>query len=148
MDFLRIPQLRFQLMTEACVWRCSVEKVFLEFLEIHKKTLAPESLLRERLRHICFFLQNTSGGCYCNGTVKKYKSTVPSIFSTHALTGGDSGPKLYDIGKAKTINSLKSVTLSVFGNLESSKTECMDDVKCFIAKCFDVDSKQLSEIGK
>lgn len=76
-----------------------------------------------------------------DGIVKKYKSTVPSILAAHTLTGCDSGPKLYYIGSAKTINSLKSVTLSVFGNLESWKTEILDDVKRFIAKFLDVVNK-------
>ena len=35
--------------TEAAVQRCSVKKVFLEILQIHKKTPAPESLFRKMM---------------------------------------------------------------------------------------------------
>ena len=58
-----------------------------------------------------------------NKTVKKHKSIVPSILAAHALTGCDSVSKLYGIGKAKAISALKSVSLSVFGNPESSEAE-------------------------
>ena len=55
------------------------------------------------------------------------------MHATHALTGRNSVPKLYGIGKTKAINALKSVTLSVFGNPESSDFGYMDGAKRFIA---------------
>ena len=78
-------------------------------------------------------------------TVKKHKSIVPSILAGHALTGCDSVRKLYGIGKTKAINALKSVSLSAFGNPESSEAEYMDDVKHFIAKYYGPDNKKSSE---
>ena len=71
-----------------------------------------------------------------NESVKKHKSVVSFTLAAHVLRGCDSVPKLYGIGKAKAINALKSVSLSVFGNPESSETEYVDDAKHFIARCY------------
>ena len=65
------------------------------------------------------FTKDSSATTSINEAIKKYKSVVPSILAAHALTGCDSVPKLYDIGKAE----LKPVSLSVFENPESSEAE-------------------------
>ena len=76
-----------------------------------------------------------------NKTVKKHKSLVPSKIACHALTGCDSLPKFYGIRKTKATNSLKSVSLSVFGNPESLEAEYMEYAKRFIARCHGVNNK-------
>ena len=76
-----------------------------------------------------------------NKTVKKHKSIIPSTPAAQTLTGVDSVSKWYGIGKAKVINKLKSVFLSVFRNYGSSEVEYMDDAKHFIARCSCVDNK-------
>ena len=69
------------------------------------------------------FTKDSSTTTSINEAIKKYKSVVPSILAAHALTGCDSVPKLYGIGKAEEINALKPVSLSVFENPESSEAE-------------------------
>ena len=69
------------------------------------------------------FTKDSSTTTSINEAVKKYKSVVPSILAAHALTGCDSVPKLYGIGKAEEINALKTVSLSVFENPESTEAE-------------------------
>ena len=83
------------------------------------------------LSHFCFieewnakvfmngFTKDALSMISVNETVKKHESIAPSILASHALTGCDSVPKWYSIGKAKRISALKSVALSVFGNPES-----------------------------
>ena len=66
------------------------------------------------------FTKDSSTTISINEIVKKHKSIVPSILAAHPLTRYDSIPKLYGIGKAKAINTLKSVSLSLFRNAESS----------------------------
>ena len=56
-----------------------------------------------------------------NKTVQMHKLIVPPILAGHALTRCDSVPKMYGIGKAKAINVLKPVSLSVFGTLSRQK---------------------------
>ena len=70
------------------------------------------------------FTKDSSTTISINETVKKHRSVVPFMHAAYALTGRNSVPKLYGIGKAKAINVLKSVSLSVFGNPESSEAEC------------------------
>ena len=94
------------------------------------------------------FTKDSSTTISINEAVTKHKSIVPSILDGRALKGCDSFPKLHAIGKAKAINSLKSVSLSVFGNPESSEAEYMDDAKRFITRCYGADSKNSSENSK
>ena len=89
------------------------------------------------------FTKDSSTTISINETDKKHKSIVPSILADHALTGCDSVPKLYGIGKVKAFNALKSVSLSVFENPKSSEAEYVDDAKSFIARCYGVDNKNL-----
>ena len=71
---------------------------------------------------------------FMNGLTKDSLTAIS--IAAHVLRGCDSVPKLYGIGKAKAINALKSVSLSVFGNPESSENEYVDDAKRFIARCY------------
>ena len=85
-------QFLFRFIKEAVVWRCSVEKAFIDILQNSQENtcarvsfiiklqalgLRPETLLKKRLWHGCFpvnfakflrttfFLPDTSGGCFC-----------------------------------------------------------------------------------
>ena len=91
------------------------------------------------------FNKNSLTTISINETVQKHKSIVPPILAGHALTGCDSVPKLYGIGKAKAINALKSVSLSVFGNSESSKAIYMVDTKRLIARRYGANKKNSPE---
>ena len=61
------------------------------------------------------------------------------------MVGCDSVLTLYDTGKAKVINALKSVILSVFGNPKLSEAEYIGDPKRFIARNYDTDNRNSSE---
>lgn len=87
------------------------------------------------------FFRNSSTTILIYVTAKKHKSIALSIFAVHVLTGCNSIPKLYGIRKAKAINTLKSVSLNVFGNLESLEAEYVNDAKRFIASCHGVNNK-------
>ena len=41
-----------------------------------------------------------------NATVEKYSQFIPSLLALHALTGCDTVPKYYGIGKNKAFNAL------------------------------------------
>ena len=90
------------------------------------------------------FTKDSSTTTSINEAIKKYKSVVPSILAAHALTGCDSVPKLYGIGKAEEINALKPVSLSVFENPESSEAEEIHNSKRFIARSYGIDNKNSS----
>ena len=46
---------------------------------------------------------------------------APSVLATRALSGCDSVSELYGLGEAKAIGTLKSNSLSIFGNSQSSE---------------------------
>ena len=68
-------------------------------------------------------MEATSGertGININDTVKKHAQIVPFILPAHALSGCDSVPQLFGIGKTKVVNTLKkSFRLKELGNLTS-----------------------------
>ena len=62
----------FQLKSETVVWRCSVEKVFLEISQISQKALVPASLVLIQLQ--------ASGMFYC-----EFCEIIKNIFITEHL---------------------------------------------------------------
>ena len=65
-------------------------------------------------------------------TVERNKEIIPSLLAAHALTGCDTVPMHFGIGKGKALSSLKKVSLSNFDNGE----KFIDDGKRFIAECY------------
>ena len=69
-------------------------------------------------------------------TAERNRGHFPSLIPLHALTGCDTAPKLYGIGKAKALAALKKHTLKY---VEDSSTDFEDvemEGRSFIAQVF------------
>ena len=80
-----------------------------------------------------------------NATVEKYSQFIPSLLALHALTGCDTVPKYYGIGKKKAFNALvkNELSLANIGDIERTVDEILPVVGEFIALCYGVKSKKI-----
>ena len=69
-------------------------------------------------------------------TVKKNKELAPSLIPLHALTGCDTVPMLYGIGKAKALAVLKKHPLKFLGDSTADIEDVKMEGKSFIARCY------------
>ena len=76
-----------------------------------------------------------------NATVAKYKEVIPSPLPLHALTGCDTVPKLYGIGKKKALNVLLKNKLDCVLDMNSSIEEVHEAAGQFIGLCYGVKSQ-------
>ena len=80
--------------------------------------------------------QNDKGIISIKRTVEKNKKIVPSLTALHAISGCDSVPKFFGIGKAKALSTIMEMPLKAVGNLEASKSDVVEEGKLFIAKVY------------
>ena len=71
-----------------------------------------------------------------NDSVKTHNQLIPDSLSVHALTGCDSVPMMYGIGKKKAINVAKKSSLSYLGQLTANEEQYLQQSKQFIANCY------------
>ena len=82
-------------------------------------------------------------------TAKKHVKIVPSLIGAHALSGCDSVPKLYGIGKKTVIEHLKdqNLSLSNLGDTAASLANVYAKSTKLISSCYGVkDANNLSEV--
>ena len=74
-----------------------------------------------------------------NETCKKHAAIVPSLIGAHAISGCDSVPKLFGIGKQTVLKYLQqNIQLTSLGNISSTKEEILNKSSTFIAACYGV----------
>ena len=82
-------------------------------------------------------------------TVERHKIIIPSVLPAHALTGCDTVPMMYTIGKTKAISAMKVVPLNHFGYHDSDECEIFAESKLFITKCYNAKAmSSMSDIRK
>ena len=71
-----------------------------------------------------------------NNSVKHNEKLIPHLIALHALSGCDTVPMLFNIGKTKALNTLKKVSLPNIGNANSPIDSVVKEGKQFVAKCY------------
>ena len=69
-------------------------------------------------------------------TTKRHERTCSMLIALHALTGCDSVPMMFGIGKATAIDALQSVPLIRLGRADSTNEEVITEGKTFVAACY------------
>ena len=69
-------------------------------------------------------------------TVERNRDLVPSLIPLHALTGCDTVPMLYGIGKAKALAVLKKHPLNYVGDASAGIEDVKVEGTSFIAQCY------------
>ena len=80
-----------------------------------------------------------------NKSVELHHPIVPSLIAMHALTGCDSVPMLYGIGKNKGLQIIKSMELKHLGNIDSMMGDVLEEGRQFIAKCYNMKRQNSSK---
>ena len=77
-------------------------------------------------------------------TVEKHSSIIPSLTALHAISGCDSVPKLFGIGKAKALTAMKKMPLNAVGNTDTARSDVIEEGKMFVAMLYGVDDSSSS----
>ena len=80
--------------------------------------------------------QNETKIISINKTVGNHQDLIPSLISLHTLTGCDSVPSMYGIGKSKGIQAAKKIKLINIGNEQADIDNVIDEGKRFVAACY------------
>ena len=59
-----------------------------------------------------------------------------SLVGLHAISGCDTVPMMFGIGKAKSLNAVEKVPLVYLGEKEENLTDVIEEGKKFVAECF------------
>ena len=78
-------------------------------------------------------------------SVAENTSLIPSLLSAHALTGCDTVPMMFGIGKPKLINIVNKFPLEYLGNKDAEEDDCMNEGKLFVAKCYGMTNASSTE---
>ena len=65
----------------------------------------------------------------------KHKDLIPSLIPLHSLSGCDTGPKMFGIGKAKAISAAVKCPLQLLGQENANITKVIEEVRQFVAQC-------------
>lgn len=69
-------------------------------------------------------------------SVQQHIDVIPSLIAIHALSGCDSVPMMFGIGKAKALAAAKYVQLQYLGHEDASLNDVLLESKRFVAKCY------------
>ncbi|MEM7297990.1 MAG: hypothetical protein AAF391_06960, partial [Bacteroidota bacterium] len=69
-------------------------------------------------------------------TVEKRNEIIPSIIGLHALTGCDTVPMMFGVGKAKGLNVVKKFPLELLGEENADEIQIINESKKFVADCY------------
>ena len=69
-------------------------------------------------------------------TVDKHKDIVPSLIALHAISGCDSVPAMFRIGKAKALSVVQKFPLKFIGRLDASEDDVIREGKTFVSKAY------------
>ena len=71
-----------------------------------------------------------------NDTVKKHKPLIPELLSVHALSGCDTVPMYFGIGKKKALKVAATLKLSFLGEIDATEDQYLSESRKFIAACY------------
>ena len=69
-------------------------------------------------------------------TAEKHGSVASSLPEMYALTGCDTVPKMFDIGKVSALNVLQKNPLNDLGNLDALPAVTAEETNTFVARCY------------
>ena len=69
-------------------------------------------------------------------SVKKHIDIIPQIMSMHAMTGCDSVPMMYGVGKKKALSIIKKSPLLHLGDQTANEDDFINECKNFVAACY------------
>ena len=71
-----------------------------------------------------------------NNTVEAHKLEMKSLIGLHALSGCDTVPMMFGIGKAKALKAVKDAPLSLLGEKDVDIEKVMQEATVFISRCY------------
>ena len=71
-----------------------------------------------------------------NETVNKNLTLIPSLISAHAISGCDSVPMMFGVGKAKALEAIKSLPLKCIGSQNAPIDTVLTEGRIFVSKCY------------
>ena len=78
-------------------------------------------------------------------TVEKYSHLVNSLIPVHALTGCDTVPMMFGIGKTKSVNIVSKQPLKFLGQTNADITSVLHEGKSFVAQCYGLNETDSSK---
>ena len=69
-------------------------------------------------------------------SVKKHIEVFPQVLSLHALTGCNSVPMMYGVGKKKALSIIRKSTLLYLGDKTADEDQYMNECKKLVAACY------------
>ena len=71
-----------------------------------------------------------------NDSVKKHIDIIHQIMSMHAMTGCDSAPMMYGVGKKNALSIIKKSPLLHLGDQTVNEDDFLNECKNFVAACY------------
>ena len=81
-------------------------------------------------------------------TVETHTDIMPYLPACHILTGCDTVPQMFRIGKKKALTAGRKIPLKRFMRRESTEAEYMAEAKAFVASCYGCTTTSSSENRK
>ena len=78
-------------------------------------------------------------------SVEKHKDTIGQMLSLHALTGCDSVPMMFGVGKKKALSVIKRIPILTLGDEIAGEDDCVNECKKFVAACYNGKSTNSSD---
>ena len=78
-------------------------------------------------------------------TVKKHTVLIPRLLSALAISGCDTVPMYYGIGKRKAFNVAGKLKLSFLGQLEATEYQYLSESRKFVAACYSAKNETSSK---
>ena len=69
-------------------------------------------------------------------SVNAKQHIMPSLVALHAISGYDTVPMMFGIGKVKSLKVVEKVPLVHIGEVNAELEELIDEGKRFVAKCY------------
>ena len=69
-------------------------------------------------------------------SVKKHIDIIPQIMSMYAMTGCDSVPVMYGVGKEKSLSIIKKSPLQHLDDQTANLDDFINECKNFVAACY------------
>ena len=69
-------------------------------------------------------------------TAEKHKDIASSLLAVHSLSGCDTVPQLFGIGKKSVVKKLYKLPITKLGKLDEDIDSVIDEAKQFIAECY------------
>ena len=80
--------------------------------------------------------------------VEAHKLEMKSLIGLHALSGCDTVPMMFGIGKAKALKAVKDAPLSLLGEKDVDIEKVMQEATVFVSRCYGQCSAGSSENRK